>query len=84
MGYAVKMVGYPPNTQVYGKGGVDCPACDNPDVGTWMAAALKSDHPGGIHVVMADGSVTFLGNAIEIEAFKDLADRADHHPPRGL
>jgi hypothetical protein len=33
---------------------------------------------------MADGSVLFIGNGIDIELFKDLADRDDGHPPGAI
>jgi prepilin-type N-terminal cleavage/methylation domain-containing protein len=79
---AVRTVAYPPNTAAYWP-------CDEPSVGSSCAppaaqvyarAALKSAHPGGIHVTLADGSVTFLGNGVDIAVYKDLADRDDGHP----
>jgi prepilin-type processing-associated H-X9-DG protein len=44
-------------------------------------AALKSNHPGGIHVLLCDGSVQFVGDGIDMKAYKDLADRDDGQPP---
>jgi prepilin-type processing-associated H-X9-DG protein len=46
-------------------------------ISTISRAALKSGHPGGIHVALADGSVRLLAEEIDLETFKDLADRAD-------
>jgi prepilin-type N-terminal cleavage/methylation domain-containing protein len=81
--YTAKTVGYAPNSQVYFKYAAwnSCDACQTPAVNTSVQAALKSAHPGGIQAVMADGSVLFIGDAINIEVYKDLADRADGHPP---
>ena len=81
--YAAKVVGYPPNSQVYWQYAAwhDCDACETPAVSTAVQAALKSAHPGGIQAVMADGSVLFINDSINIEVFKDLADRNDGHPP---
>jgi prepilin-type processing-associated H-X9-DG protein len=58
-----------------------CPACQTPAVNTEVQSALKSAHPDGVHVLMADGSVHFINDAINIEAYKDLADRDDAHAP---
>lgn len=40
-------------------------------------ASLKSMHPGGINVAMADGSVRFLSQNVDMTTFKNLADRDD-------
>ena len=78
---AVRAVAYPPNTAAYWP-------CDEPTVGSSCArpaaqvyarAALNSNHPGGINITLADASVTFLGNGIDITVYKDLADRDDGH-----
>ena len=72
---------HPPNTAWYTRDS-HTPECD-PPINTspvYATAALKSSHPGGIHVVLGDGSVTFVGNAIDLTVFKDLADRDDGHP----
>lgn len=80
-GWAVRVVAWPPNSKVYWKSATCCVECDTPTPKRGKEAALKSSHPGGIHVVLGDGSVTFLGNAIDINVYKDLADREDGHPP---
>ena len=71
-------VAHPPNTAWY----IPCPGCDTSlFVGDGRCrAALKSNHPGGIHVVMCDGSVHFIGNGIDLTVYQDLADRDDGHP----
>jgi hypothetical protein len=87
--YSVRTVAYPPNTAWYTKNTWSCQQCQTPLNGAGGAnarcarAALKSSHPGGIHIVLGDGAVSFLGNAIDINVYKDLADREDgHRPPR--
>jgi prepilin-type processing-associated H-X9-DG protein len=82
-GYVAKVVGYPPNSPVYFQYAAwsVCPACQTPAVNTEVQSALKSAHPDGVHVLMADGSVHFINDAINIEAYKDLADRDDAHAP---
>jgi prepilin-type N-terminal cleavage/methylation domain-containing protein len=84
--YSAKGVGYPPNSQVYFKhpGWHQCDACLEPSVNTWVQASLRSNHPGGIHSLMADGSVSFLNEDIDIVTLRDLADRDDAHPPGKL
>ena len=85
-GYIAKDVGYPPNSPVYFKQASwnPCPACQTPAVDTEVQSALKSAHPGGIHALMADGSIHFINDAINIEVYKDLADRNDAHPPGAI
>jgi prepilin-type N-terminal cleavage/methylation domain-containing protein/prepilin-type processing-associated H-X9-DG protein len=38
--------------------------------------AARSDHPGGINVAMADGSVRFINDRIRLEVWKALGTRA--------
>jgi prepilin-type N-terminal cleavage/methylation domain-containing protein len=83
-GYSVKTVGFPPNSQVYWKSGSCCVACKQPSPLSPQQSALKSSHPGGIQATMADGSVLFVNDGINIEVFKDLADRNDGHPPGAI
>jgi prepilin-type N-terminal cleavage/methylation domain-containing protein len=79
--YSVRVVGFPPNSQVYWKSASACEACATPSPNTDVQAALKSSHPGGIQAVIADGSVSFINDSINIEVLKDLADRDDGHAP---
>jgi prepilin-type N-terminal cleavage/methylation domain-containing protein len=73
--FAVRTVAHPPNTAWY----IPCPGC-NPPVGEGRCrAALKSSHPGGVHAVLADGSVTFVNNDVNLTVLQDLADRDDGH-----
>jgi uncharacterized protein DUF1559 len=39
--------------------------------------ALKSQHVGGIHALMGDGTVRFLSENINLQTYKYLADKAD-------
>jgi prepilin-type N-terminal cleavage/methylation domain-containing protein/prepilin-type processing-associated H-X9-DG protein len=85
-GYIVKAVGYPPNSQVYFQYAAwgCCPACQTPAVNTESQSALKSAHSGGINVLLADGGNHFISDAINIEVYKDLADRNDLHAPGAI
>ena len=38
---------------------------------------LMSDHPGGAHVVMTDGSVHFLNDSTDLEVLQRMANRMD-------
>ena len=42
---------------------------------------LMSDHPGGTHVCLADGSVRFLGDSLDLLTLQRLANRIDGNPP---
>jgi hypothetical protein len=79
-GFATRVIGFPPNSRAYWKSALCCVECDAPAPNTYEQQALKSSHPGGIGATMADGSVTFIGDGINMEVFKDLADREDGHP----
>ena len=37
----------------------------------WRAA--RSNHPGGVNVMMADGSLRFVGDAVDADVWKALA-----------
>lgn len=71
--WSVRTMAYPPNTAWY----LSSPGVARPLGFRATRAALKSGHPGGINLAMADGSSTFIDDAIEIEVYKNLADRAD-------
>jgi prepilin-type processing-associated H-X9-DG protein len=38
--------------------------------------SLGSKHPGGCHVLMCDGSATFVSETIELAMLKAMASRA--------
>ena len=42
--------------------------------------SLQSAHPGGIQVVLADGSVRFVTETLQMQILRDLANRDDGHP----
>ena len=41
-----------------------------------MYALARSYHPGGVHVVFADGHVKFMGDSIDLPLWRALATRA--------
>jgi prepilin-type N-terminal cleavage/methylation domain-containing protein len=84
--YSAKVVGYPPNSRVYFQqlSWDCCTYCLDPSPNTLIQAALKSGHPDGIHALLADGSVLFINDSIDIAVYRDLADRDDAHPPAPL
>lgn len=53
-----------------------------PSATSWNAdgaacMALRSKHTGGVHILLADGSVRFLGNNIDWQTYQYLGNRAD-------
>jgi prepilin-type processing-associated H-X9-DG protein len=40
---------------------------------------IQSAHPGGAHVLLADGSIQFLAEQIDVQVLYDLANRNDGH-----
>jgi prepilin-type N-terminal cleavage/methylation domain-containing protein len=80
--YSIKTIAHPPNTAWYLKWPGCCDNCEPSLMTAFSEAsqtALKSSHPGGIHVLLGDGAVHFADDGINLEIFKDLADRADGH-----
>jgi prepilin-type N-terminal cleavage/methylation domain-containing protein len=75
MTYAVKTIAFPPNG-AYFWNDADAQRCP-PVQSVVSRAALKSNHEGGIHISLTDGSVRFLSESIDLVTYKDLADRAD-------
>jgi prepilin-type N-terminal cleavage/methylation domain-containing protein/prepilin-type processing-associated H-X9-DG protein len=49
-----------------------------------VSRTFGSEHPGGCHFCMADGSVHFLSENISIEVYQQLAIRDDGQPLGGL
>ena len=43
---------------------------------TYAAVTSRSFHPGGVQVALADGSVRFVGNTIDLAIWRALATRA--------
>jgi prepilin-type N-terminal cleavage/methylation domain-containing protein/prepilin-type processing-associated H-X9-DG protein len=72
--WSVRTVAHPPNTRWYYSTVGSLPPLG---ANTITRAALKSNHPGGIHALMADGSVQFLADDIDIIALQNFADRDD-------
>jgi prepilin-type N-terminal cleavage/methylation domain-containing protein len=77
--WSVRTVAYPPNTAWYYRRSYD--PWSPPIANRVTRGALKSNHPGGIHVVLGDGGVQFLSSSINLQVYQDLADRDDGHPP---
>jgi prepilin-type N-terminal cleavage/methylation domain-containing protein/prepilin-type processing-associated H-X9-DG protein len=48
-----------------------------PIVNTMARASLKSNHTGGINILLCDGSVHFVSSSMDLFTLKALADRAD-------
>jgi len=54
---------------------------DPPNPDHWPSVmSFRSLHPGGAHFCMADGSVTFISENIQIELYHDLATKAAREP----
>ncbi|MCL4204161.1 MAG: DUF1559 domain-containing protein [Pirellulaceae bacterium] len=45
----------------------------------WKAA--RSRHPGGVNLLLCDGSVRFVGNTIELDTWRALGSRDGGEPP---
>lgn len=73
--YTCNTVAYLPNSPYFYNTAGTYDVASSPS--TVTQAALKSKHPGGIHIVLGDGSVRFITDTILIGTLKDLADRAD-------
>ena len=59
--------GLPPNASEFD--------CGNTSHAVGLTAA-RSRHPGGVHVLMCDGSSRFVNNNIDINLWQALATRA--------
>ncbi|WP_437202899.1 DUF1559 family PulG-like putative transporter [Planctomicrobium sp. SH664] len=44
---------------------------------TYYMAGFKSDHAGGVQMLMADGSVRFVGETVDYKTWTNLGDKAD-------
>jgi prepilin-type N-terminal cleavage/methylation domain-containing protein len=47
---------------------------------TFSNQSLKSQHAGGVHVLLADGTIRFLNENINLSTLYLLSDRADNKP----
>ena len=74
--YALRTVTVAPNSRWFYDVGL---SDGNPAnvTGRLNDAALHSQHEGGIHVLLMDGSVRFLSENIDLVTLKNLADRDD-------
>ena len=71
---------YPPNTSV-GDRGTWC--IDTPEVAPCqslgtdnLVMSLRSYHPGGVNVTMADGSVHFVSDFVDAQVYQEYGTRA--------
>lgn len=71
--WSVRTVAYLPNTSWYWP----CTDCAKPLGHRVTRASLKSSHVGGVHAAFADGSVQVVSSDIDINVFKNMADRSD-------
>jgi prepilin-type N-terminal cleavage/methylation domain-containing protein/prepilin-type processing-associated H-X9-DG protein len=77
--WPVKTIAFPPNGPYFW----DAYDVNSPSyVGkallrTVARESLTSNHTGGINILLLDGSVHFLAETINLEVYKNLADRAD-------
>lgn len=76
-GYVLRMIVYPPNSAVFYNPSLAVANCSPVTTGKIASAALKSMHPGGVNVLLADGSVRMILDSINIDTYKNLADRRD-------
>ena len=86
--YMLRSVWFPPNGPYFfwedcGALGWGCDIRRNtanpniPVVNTMSRASLRSMHPGGINILLGDGSVRYITDTINLTTYKNLADRAD-------
>jgi prepilin-type N-terminal cleavage/methylation domain-containing protein len=75
--YGARVISKPPNSPYYRQYSWNIKP---PLVHTTTNAAAKSPHNGGVHILLSDGGVRFLSNSIDMNTFKDLADRSDGNP----
>lgn len=47
----------------------------------WAYEEPRSDHPGGVHILMCDSSVGFLSNETDVVVLRRLATRAESDLP---
>jgi len=74
--YVHRSIVYPPNSAVFYNTTLQITGCPA-TTGKITSAALKSMHPGGINILLADGSVRSILDSINLDTYKNLADRRD-------
>jgi prepilin-type N-terminal cleavage/methylation domain-containing protein/prepilin-type processing-associated H-X9-DG protein len=63
------------NSMIVLAGGADCRS--SPDGGPHMASNFRSDHPGGAHFLLCDGSVHFIAEDVELAIYRRLSTIAE-------
>jgi prepilin-type N-terminal cleavage/methylation domain-containing protein/prepilin-type processing-associated H-X9-DG protein len=66
------------NSMISLAGGTDCRS--SVDGGPHMTSNFRSDHPGGAHVLLCDGSVHFLQVDIDLVLYRRLSTIAENEP----
>jgi prepilin-type N-terminal cleavage/methylation domain-containing protein len=74
--YLVRTIGPPPNARWFYNSHMSNGDVRNV-VGPFHTAALHSQHTGGIHILLMDGSARFLSENVDLNTYKNLADRDD-------
>jgi len=74
--YLVRTIGPPPNARWFYNSSLSDGDPRNV-VGPFHTAALHSQHTGGIHILMMDGSARFLSQNVDLTTYKNLADKDD-------
>jgi len=73
--YTGKTVTFPPNSPYAYPSGSWISGCTG--TSKFNDIAMKSMHTGGINILLGDGSVRFISNGINMDTYKNLADRDD-------
>lgn len=74
--YLVRTIGPPPNARWFYNSHMSDGDPRNV-VGPFHTAAMHSQHEGGIHILLMDGSARFISENIDITTYKNLADKDD-------
>ena len=69
---------------IVGSGAMTVSGSSPPDLFNHLAALFGSYHKGGCHFAMADGSVQFMSENMNLTLLRQLANRADGLPVGGL
>ena len=52
------------------------PSCESGGMSQFICYTANSDHPGGVHLLLVDGSVRFISDTIDAEVWSALSTRA--------